>query len=52
MTSLAVGTMVVICGTVWGGFAALVVRAVRRERAKGRDRGLRFPPSGSAPEQG
>ena len=52
MTSLAVVTMLVICGTVWGGFAALVVRAVRRESAKVRDRGSRLPPSGPAPEQG
>jgi hypothetical protein len=31
--------MVMICGVVWGGFAALLTRAVRRERARTREGG-------------
>ena len=34
MTSLAIVTMVVICGLIWGGFAVLLVRAVRSEGRK------------------
>lgn len=36
MTPLAIATMIVICGVVWGGLAALVVFAVVSE---GRKRG-------------
>lgn len=36
MTTLAVVMMALICGFVWGGFASLLVRAVRREGAKAR----------------
>lgn len=36
MTPLAIWTMAIICGFVWGGFLFLVVRAVRREGAKRR----------------
>ena len=34
MSGAAVATMVAVCGVVWGGFLALLVRALRRERAK------------------
>ena len=34
MTTTAIATMVVICGIVWGGFAALVLRAVVSEGKK------------------
>ena len=34
MTATAVTAMVLICGVVWGGFAALLMRAVRREGSK------------------
>lgn len=34
MSVLAIGTMVVICGIVWGGFATLLVRALVRESSK------------------
>lgn len=39
MEPLAIATMVVVCGLVWGGLLALLVRAVRREgeKAPGRD---------------
>lgn len=37
MTPLAIGTMIVICGIVWGGLLALIVYAVRSEGRKGRD---------------
>lgn len=37
MTWLAIWTMIVICGVVWGGLAALVVYAVVSEGRKGRD---------------
>lgn len=30
MSDLAIATMILICGVVWGGLALLVVRAVRR----------------------
>jgi hypothetical protein len=37
LTPLAWGTLVLICGLVWGGFAALLARALvaesRKERA-------------------
>jgi hypothetical protein len=36
VTPLAWGVMVVICGLVWGGFAALLTRASRAEARKGR----------------
>lgn len=34
MSDLAILTMVLICGLVWGGFALLLVRAVRSEGRK------------------
>lgn len=34
MTSLAMGTMIVICGIVWGGLLVLIVHAVRSEGSK------------------
>ncbi len=34
MSLPAVVTMVLICGFVWGGFAALLVSAVRKEKEK------------------
>ena len=37
MTSLAIGTMIVICGFVWGGLVALLVFAVRSEGRKLRE---------------
>ncbi len=36
MTSLAVATMIVICGLVWGGLACLIVYAARSEGRKKR----------------
>lgn len=36
MSATAVVMMVLICGVVWGGFALLLARAVRREGRKGR----------------
>lgn len=38
MTTAAVITMVAICGVIWGGFAALLIRALRREGRKTRHR--------------
>jgi len=37
MSALAVTTMIVVCGFVWGGFAVLLARAIGREGAKRRD---------------
>lgn len=37
MTPLAIGTMIVICGIVWGGLLVLIVYAVWSEGRKGRD---------------
>lgn len=34
MSALAVTSMIVVAGIVWGGFALLLGRAVRREAAK------------------
>lgn len=34
VTPLAIGTMIVICGIVWGGLLTLIVHAVRSESAK------------------
>ena len=34
MSSLAIGTMIVICGVVWGGLVTLLVYAVRSEGKK------------------
>ncbi len=34
MSTSAIVVMVVICGSVWGGFLALLVRAIRREGSK------------------
>lgn len=39
MSGAAVVFMVLVCGFVWGGFAALLARAVSRERSKTTDRG-------------
>lgn len=39
MSGAALATMVAICGLVWGGFVAFLVRAVRRERARTREGG-------------
>lgn len=39
MSAVAVASMVVICGLVWGGFAVLLTTAVRREGAKQREGG-------------
>ncbi len=36
MTATAIAMMILICGLVWGGFVALLTRAVRHE---GRKRG-------------
>ena len=35
MSGTAVMMMLLICGVVWGGFALLLTRAVRREGRKG-----------------
>ena len=37
MTSMAIVTMIVVCGVVWGGLATLIVFAVRSEGRKARD---------------
>ena len=34
MTTSALVLLLVVCGLVWGGFVALLVRAVRSERRK------------------
>ena len=34
MTSIAIATMVIICGIVWGGFATLAMLAIRSEKNK------------------
>ncbi len=34
MTAMATAMMVLICGVVWGGFAALLLRAARQEGRK------------------
>lgn len=34
MTATATVMMILICGLVWGGFAALLTRAIRREGRK------------------
>lgn len=34
MTATAITMMVLICGVVWGGFAALLLRAFRHEGRK------------------
>ncbi len=39
MTPLAVTTMIVICGLVWGGLVGLIVFAVRSESRKQREAG-------------
>ena len=36
MTPLAVATMIVICGVVWGGLVTLIVYAARSESRKKR----------------
>lgn len=35
MSALALAVMVVVCGVVWGGFAVLLVLALRREGSRG-----------------
>lgn len=35
MSTMAIAFMVLVCGLVWGGFAVLLVRAVRSEGRKG-----------------
>ena len=37
MSGTAIVTMIVICSRVWGGFAALLWRAMRRENQKQRN---------------
>ena len=49
MSGTAVVMMVVICGVVWGGFALLLVRALRRE---GRKSGAAESGSGGATDGG
>ncbi len=39
MTATATWMMILICGLVWGGFAALLLRAARREGRKRAGRG-------------
>lgn len=34
MSTTAIVVMVVICGSVWGGFLTLLLRAIRREGRK------------------
>jgi hypothetical protein len=34
MSGAALIFMVLVCGVVWGGFAGLLMRAIRRERGK------------------
>lgn len=34
MSGVAVALMVLVCGLVWGGFAGLLIRAVRQEGRK------------------
>lgn len=34
ITTATVLMMIVVCGVVWGGFATLLWRAIRREKAK------------------
>jgi hypothetical protein len=34
VTTAAWVTLVLVCGFVWGGFATLLVRALRRERGR------------------
>lgn len=34
MSAAALVFMFVVCGTIWGGFATLLVRAIRREGRK------------------
>ncbi len=34
MSGVAITMMVVICGIVWGGFALLISRAIRKEAMK------------------
>ena len=35
MSSTAIAFMILVCGLVWGGFALLLLRAVRSESRKG-----------------
>ena len=36
MTAIAILTMALVCGVVWGGFFLLLVHALRRESRKRR----------------
>ncbi len=38
MTTLSISMMILICGVIWGGFAALLLRAVKYEGRKGESR--------------
>ncbi len=44
MSTSAVVMMVAVCCLIWGGFAFLLVRAVRREGAKSAERIDEHPP--------
>lgn len=35
MSGIAIAVMVAVCGLVWGGFAVLLVLALRREGGRG-----------------
>ena len=37
MTALGWGTLVIVCGIVWGGFVVLLARAMRAEGHKQRE---------------
>jgi len=39
MNSTALVMMIVVCGAVWGGFAVLLIRALRSESAKKKETG-------------
>lgn len=36
MSPIALKVMILVCGFIWGGFALLLARALRREGAKKR----------------
>ncbi len=44
MSVAAVVMMIVVCCLIWGGFAVLLVRAVRREGVKSAERMDEHPP--------
>lgn len=37
MSFIAIASMVLVCGIVWGGFILLLARAVRREGVKAKE---------------